>query len=222
MVVSAALNGVLTDPKMFPDVVIPVTPAEMAQAASEAFDAGASVAHIHFRDQRAGKGHLPTWDPEIAGEIAEAIRARVPEMLLNFTTGTIGEGPSPMGGGPLGPVGGPVACLAAGKPEIAAMNSGSLNYLKVKTNGDWAWPPMVRHPARHGQSSRPTATPTRPAPSHSAPARSAPARSAPVRSGPHGPGLSHPILPPRLTLSHPPSSIPSHRLVGSLANRGRE
>jgi uncharacterized protein (DUF849 family) len=29
------------------------------------------------------------------------------------------------------------------KPEIAACNAGSLNYLKLKDNGEWAWPPMV-------------------------------------------------------------------------------
>ena len=89
---------------------------------------------------------------QVASDIAEAIRSRVPKMLLNFTTGTIGEGPSappsppspvargtpwlraagPMGGGKLGPVGGPLACIEAGKPEIAALNAGSLNYLKVR------------------------------------------------------------------------------------------
>ncbi len=29
------------------------------------------------------------------------------------------------------------------RPEIAACNAGSLNYLKIKDNGQWAWPPMV-------------------------------------------------------------------------------
>jgi uncharacterized protein (DUF849 family) len=29
------------------------------------------------------------------------------------------------------------------KPEIAACNAGSLNYLKLKEDGSWAWPPMV-------------------------------------------------------------------------------
>ena len=142
VVVTAALNGVLTDPKMFPDVCIPVSPEEMAQAASEAFDAGATIAHIHFRDPRPGKGHLPTWDPQHVVEIASAIRERVPRLMLNFTTGTVGESGA-MGGGPLGPTGGPLACIEAGKPEIAALNAGSLNYLKVKRNGEWAWPPMI-------------------------------------------------------------------------------
>jgi len=122
---------------------VPVTPAEMAQAAQEAFDAGATIAHIHFRDQRPGKGHLPTWDPKVATDIAAAIRERVPKMMLNFTTGTIGNGPSPMGGGPLGPTDGPLACIEAGKPEIAALNAGSLNYLKATRNGEWAWPPIM-------------------------------------------------------------------------------
>ena len=59
VVVTAALNGVLTDPNKFN---VPVTPEELAIAAGQAYDAGASVVHVHFRDQRAGKGNLPTWD----------------------------------------------------------------------------------------------------------------------------------------------------------------
>lgn len=62
VVVTAALNGVLTDPKKFN---VPVTPSELATAAAQAYDAGASVVHVHFRDQRPGMGHLPTWDPAV-------------------------------------------------------------------------------------------------------------------------------------------------------------
>ena len=40
-------------------------------------------------------------------------------------------------------VAGPIACIARVQPEIAACNAGSLNYLKIKDNGEWAWPPMV-------------------------------------------------------------------------------
>jgi 3-keto-5-aminohexanoate cleavage enzyme len=40
-------------------------------------------------------------------------------------------------------VSGPVACMRRVQPEIAACNAGSLNYLKVKSDGHWAWPPMV-------------------------------------------------------------------------------
>lgn len=55
----------------------------------------------------------------------------------------MGEGPSPAGGGPLGPTAGPISCLEAGMPEIAALNAGTLNYLKTTSKGAWAWPPMV-------------------------------------------------------------------------------
>ena len=140
VIVTAALNGVLTNPAMFPDIKIPVTPDEMALAAKEAWDEGAVCAHVHFRDQREGKGHLPTWDPQVAADISLAIREAVPDIIINYTTGTIGND-GPMAGGELGPTGGPIACLDAGLPEMAALNSGSLNYLKTKKDGSWAWPP---------------------------------------------------------------------------------
>jgi len=145
-VVSASLNGVLTDPARFN---VPVTPEELGQAAYEAHGEGASVVHVHFRDQGAGRGHLPTWEPTVARRIAEEIRRRAPGVLVNFTTGTFGgEAGSSFSGGPLGPTGGPIACLEAGRPEMAALNSGSLNYLKATEAGQWAWKPMLfdNHP----------------------------------------------------------------------------
>ncbi|MFC6979314.1 3-keto-5-aminohexanoate cleavage protein [Microbulbifer taiwanensis] len=38
---------------------------------------------------------------------------------------------------------GALDCIRAGRPEIAACNAGSLNYLKVRSNGTWAWPPLL-------------------------------------------------------------------------------
>lgn len=128
-VITCSVTGVLTDPEQHP---VPVTPKEMAASAREAYDAGASCMHIHFRQQGAGKGHLPSWEPQVALEIADAIRAACPDVILNFTTGTVGRDQK-----------GPIACIRAGKPEIAACNAGSLNYLKSRANGTWAWPPML-------------------------------------------------------------------------------
>jgi len=34
-------------------------------------------------------------------------------------------------------------CLKSFKPEMAACNAGSLNYLKCKKDGSWAWPPIL-------------------------------------------------------------------------------
>jgi uncharacterized protein (DUF849 family) len=111
---------------------VPVTPEEMAREAKAAFDAGASVMHVHFRQQGPGKGHLPSWEPAVATTIMQAIREACPGVILNQSTGTIGAD-----------IAGPLACLEAVKPEIAACNAGSLNYLKTKADGSWAWPPRL-------------------------------------------------------------------------------
>ena len=128
-VLTCALTGVLTDPARHP---VPVTAEEMARSAREAFDAGASIMHVHFRRQEEGMGRLPSWDPTVAGEICDAIRGACPGVLINMSTGVIGED-----------VSGPLACLERVKPEIAASNAGTLNYLKTRRDGAWAWPPMV-------------------------------------------------------------------------------
>ena len=128
-VLTCALTGVLTDPKQHP---VPVTPEQMAAAAREAFNAGASIMHVHLRRQEPGMGHLPSWDPQVAAEIVDAIRAACPGVIINLTTGVIGTD-----------IAGPVACIRRVRPEIAACNAGTLNYLKLRDDGRWAWPPMV-------------------------------------------------------------------------------
>ena len=128
-IITCALTGVLTNPKQHP---VPVTPAQMAAEARDAFNAGASIMHVHLRSQEEGFGHMPSWDPDVAEAVCHAIRAACPGVIINLTTGVVGKD-----------VSGPVACLRRVKPEAAACNAGSLNYLKIKDNGEWAWPPMV-------------------------------------------------------------------------------
>jgi uncharacterized protein (DUF849 family) len=128
-ILTCALTGVLTDPLQHP---VPVTPAQMAAEARDAFNAGASIMHVHLRQQASGKGHLPSWEPDVAQAVVDAIRAACPGVIINLTTGVIGRD-----------ISGPLACIQRVKPEIAACNAGSLNYLKIKGDGRWAWPPMV-------------------------------------------------------------------------------
>ncbi|MEM1414044.1 MAG: 3-keto-5-aminohexanoate cleavage protein [Myxococcota bacterium] len=128
-ILTCAVNGVLTNPKQHP---VPVTPEEVAASAKEAYDAGASIFHIHFRQQGPNMGHMPSWDPEVAKAQSDAIREACPGAIINQTTGVVGPD-----------VSGPIACLEAIAPEIAACNAGSLNYLKLRSNGQWAWPPML-------------------------------------------------------------------------------
>jgi 3-keto-5-aminohexanoate cleavage enzyme len=129
-ILTCALNGVLTDPRQHP--MVPVTARAMAQSARQSFEAGASIMHVHFRSQQPDMGHLPSWEPELAAEIVDAIRSACPGVIINQTTGIIGPD-----------ISGPAACLKRTRPEIAACNAGSLNYLKLKADGQWAWPPLL-------------------------------------------------------------------------------
>lgn len=128
-ILTCALTGVLTNPRQHP---VPVTPVQMAAQARDAFNAGAAIMHVHLRRQEEGMGHLPSWDPEVAESVVDAIRAACPGVIINLTTGVVGQD-----------IAGPLACIRRVKPEIAACNAGSLNYLKIKDDGQWAWPPMV-------------------------------------------------------------------------------
>ena len=128
-VVTCALTGVLTDPAVYP---APVTPEEMAREARRAFDEAASEVHDHIRRLEPGKGHLPSWRPEVAAAVDGAIRDACKGVIVNQTTGVVGPD-----------IAGPLACLRAVKPEIAALNAGSLNYLKTRADGSWAWPPIL-------------------------------------------------------------------------------
>ncbi len=127
VILTCSLNGVLTDPRTHP---VPYTPAQMAQAARQARDAGAAIVHIHLRDQQTGR--MPSWDVALAREVVGAIREAAPGLLINMTTGTVGDD-----------ISGPLGVLEATRPELAAMNAGSLNYLKLRGDGQWAWPPML-------------------------------------------------------------------------------
>ena len=128
-IITCALTGVLTDPAQHH---VPVTPEQLAAEARRAYDAGASVVHVHFRQQTPGKGHLPSWEPAVAKACVDAMRAACPDIIINQTTGVVGPDYQ-----------GPLDCLRATRPEMAACNAGSLNYLKTRSNGTWAWPPML-------------------------------------------------------------------------------
>ena len=86
-ILTCALTGVLTNPQQHP---VPVTPEQMAAQARQAFDAGASIMHVHIRSQQEGMGHMPSWDPDVAQEVVDAIRQACPGVIINLTTGVVG------------------------------------------------------------------------------------------------------------------------------------
>lgn len=111
-VVTCALTGVLATRKQCAG--IPYTPAEIADEAKRAYDAGASVVHIHARNDDG----TPSFAPGTFARIKEEIQRRCP-IILNFSTGTISDDVSEQ-----------VATIREVKPEIAALNMGTMNYSK--------------------------------------------------------------------------------------------
>jgi uncharacterized protein (DUF849 family) len=129
VVVTCALNGVLTDPKQHH---VPVTPQEMAAEARRAYDQGATVMHMHLRRQESDEGHVPSWNADLSAETQSAIREACPGVIINHTTGVVGPD-----------IGEALQCIRRTRPEIAACNAGSLNYLKTRADGTWAWKPIM-------------------------------------------------------------------------------
>src|SRR3954464_15807893 len=81
-VVTCALTGVLANRDQCKN--LPYTPDEIGEEARRAYEAGASVVHIHARNDDGS----PTFAPARFAEIKRAIRSRSP-VLLNFSTGTL-------------------------------------------------------------------------------------------------------------------------------------
>jgi hypothetical protein len=100
---------------------VPVTPEQMAREAKAAFNAGASIMHIHLRQQEPNKGHLPSWDVSVSREIQQADSRGLSRRHHQPHHRHLGPNYQ-----------GALDCVRETKPEIAACNAGSLNYLKVK------------------------------------------------------------------------------------------
>ena len=111
-VVTCALTGVLANRKQCPH--LPYTPVEIAEEAKRAYDAGAAAVHIHARNDDGS----PTFSAEVFANIKAEVRKRCP-IILNFSTGTIMEDVS-------------MQCtyIRESRPEIAALNMGTMNYSK--------------------------------------------------------------------------------------------
>jgi uncharacterized protein (DUF849 family) len=112
---------------------IPVTPKQIADAAIEAANAGATVAHIHVRDPETGKGSR---DPKLYREVVERIRASNVDIILNLTAGMggdfeVGDESDPTKYGPNTDLVGALERLVHVeelRPEICTLDCGTLNF----------------------------------------------------------------------------------------------
>ncbi len=114
VVITYSISGSIANRDQCP--AIPYTPEEYAAEARRIVDEGGVHIHIHARSAD-GK---PSYEVEDFVAIKEAIRGEVGDQaIVNFSTGTVGV-----------PVEKRIAYLEAGRPEVAALNMGSMNYAK--------------------------------------------------------------------------------------------
>ncbi|OJJ22916.1 3-keto-5-aminohexanoate cleavage protein [marine bacterium AO1-C] len=111
LVLSCALTGAATNRQQCP--YIPYTPKELGEEAKRAEDAGASIVHIHAREDNG----QPSWRLEVFEQIHEEVRKRCPNIIINYSTGAIGI-----------PKEDRIRHVSAIKPDMAAFNMGSMNY----------------------------------------------------------------------------------------------
>jgi 3-keto-5-aminohexanoate cleavage enzyme len=110
--ITCALSGVVANREQCP--AIPYTPEEYAAEAKRAFEAGASVAHIHARTREG----LPSYEVQDYKDIYDAVTDACP-IIINFSTGAIKVTTQQK-----------TAPIKAIKPAIGALNMGSMNYAK--------------------------------------------------------------------------------------------
>jgi 3-keto-5-aminohexanoate cleavage enzyme len=114
VVITCSISGAIANRAQCP--AIPYTPAEYAAEARRIVDEGGVHIHIHARKPDG----TPSYEIEDFQAITDAIRAEVGDAaIVNYSTGTIGV-----------PVAKRVEYLRACRPEVAALNMGSMNYAK--------------------------------------------------------------------------------------------
>ena len=114
VLITCSISGAIANREQCP--AIPYTPEEYAAEARRIVDEGGVMIHIHAR----APDGAPSYEIEDFRAITEAIRAEVgAAVIVNYSTGTIGV-----------PVQKRVAYLRECRPEVAALNMGSMNYAK--------------------------------------------------------------------------------------------
>ncbi len=114
VVITCSISGAIANREQCP--AIPYTPQEYAAEARRIVDEGGVMIHIHARKPDG----TPSYEIEDFAAITKAIRDEVgDEVIVNYSTGTIGV-----------PVQKRIDYLRECRPEVAALNMGSMNYAK--------------------------------------------------------------------------------------------
>lgn len=111
MVITCAVCGAETTRQQNPN--LPITPLEIANATHEAYKMGASIVHLHVRDENGG----PTQDPEVFKKAIKLIRERCDIVIEITTGGAVGMTDDER-----------VAVIKELKPEMASLDCGTVNF----------------------------------------------------------------------------------------------
>ena len=109
-IITVAITGSV--PKTKDNPAVPVTPAKQIESTHEAFEAGASLVHIHVRD----KDQNPSSDANLFSEVLEGVRKHCPGMIVQFSTGGRGRPASERGS------------MLYLSPDMASLATGSVNF----------------------------------------------------------------------------------------------
>lgn len=112
VIITCAVTGAIHTPTMSP--YLPITPAEIAEAAIGAAEAGAAIVHLHARMPEDGR---PSQDPNLFRQFLPQIKA-ASNVVINLTTG---GAPTMLAEERLQPA-------LQLKPEVASLNMGSMNF----------------------------------------------------------------------------------------------
>jgi uncharacterized protein (DUF849 family) len=113
VVITCSISGAIANRDQCP--AIPYTPEEYAAEARRIVDEGGAMIHIHARTPDG----VPSYEVEDFRAITEAINAEVDDVIINYSTGAIGVSLEKR-----------IAYLRELRPDVAALNMGSMNYAK--------------------------------------------------------------------------------------------
>ena len=110
VVVAVAITGSV--PRKKDNPAVPVTPAEQVESTHAAYEAGASLVHIHVRNP----DESPSSDPALFAAVQEGVRRHCPGMIVQFSTGGRGRDPASRGN------------ALDLRPDMGSLSTGSVNF----------------------------------------------------------------------------------------------
>ena len=108
--IAVAITGSV--PRKADNPALPVTPAEQIESTQQAFEAGATLAHIHVRNP----DETPSSDPALFRQVQEGIMKHCPGMIVQFSTGGRGRDQAARGN------------ALPHRPDMASLSTGSVNF----------------------------------------------------------------------------------------------